>query len=158
MQARVDLLEPVKMKALFGLLALGLAALPLQNVSACAPPPPGWVPPTEQQRLNSFVSSATDIVYGIVTGPQTASDRTRLKILHVYRGTSKKGETIEAVPNWDFPIPYCAGMMGPPAPKPIGTYGLFAFRSGSPGLSFIPPKQVQTMIREGWIMSARARR
>jgi hypothetical protein len=145
------------MRAVLPLLALGLAFLPLQGASACPPLPPGSVPPTEQERLNGFVSGATDIVYGIVIGPEFASNRTRLKILHVYRGTSRKGDTMEAVPSWDFPIPYCAGMMAPPPAKPVGTYGLFAFRNGTLGLSFIPPEHVQTMIREGWIVSAQAR-
>jgi hypothetical protein len=145
------------MKAVLALLAVGIAALPVQGASACAPPPPGYVPPTEHELLKSFVTSASDIVYGIITGPGAAPDRSRLKILHVYKGTSRKGDTIDSAAGWDFPVPYCAGMGGPPAPKPVGIYGMFAFRQDGLGLSYIAPRHVRTMIEEGWIVSAQRR-
>ncbi len=46
-------------------------------------------------------------------------------------------------------------MMGAAPPKPVGAYGVVAFRDTSPELNFIKPEDVQIMIREGWIRSAR---
>ena len=142
------------MRILFASLATVAALVPVHGAAACAPPPPGWVPPTEYQRLKSFIGGASDIVYGVITN--TTGQRSRFKVLHVYRGPARKGETIETVASWDYPVPVCAGMMSPPPAKPVGTYGVATFRNGSPELNFIPMKHVQTMIAEGWIKSARA--
>lgn len=145
------------MKAFFAIFAAASALLPVQGALACAPPPPGYVAPTDHERLRSFVGNTTDLVYGIVTGPATAAGLSRLKILHVYRGSRKKGETVEAPPGWDYPVPYCAGMMGPPKPKPAGTYGMFALGTDHQALMYVAPKHVKMMIEEGWIRSAGAR-
>jgi hypothetical protein len=48
-------------------------------------------------------------------------------------------------------------MGGPPLPKPVGAYGVVAWAASSPALNFIEPKNVQIMIDQGWIKSARAK-
>jgi hypothetical protein len=68
----------------------------------------------------------------------------------------KKGSTIAAPIGWGHPVPVCAGMMGPAPAKPIGAYGVIAFTSSQPELNFISPGDVQIMIKNGWIRSARA--
>jgi hypothetical protein len=125
--------------------------------TACPPPPPGWVPPTQEQRLERSLTGATDIVYGVVTRSGSVGSTSRFKVLHVYRGGLKKGSFVEAKPGWGHPTPVCAGMMGPPHPRPFGAYGVIAFNAASPELNFIQPEDVQIMIREGWIRSAQAR-
>jgi len=145
------------MKASIVGIGLALAMLPVEAATACAPPPPGYVEPTPYQRLERFVGQATDIVYGVVRQSGARGEPSRFEIVHVYRGNFKKGDMLEAVPGWDHPEPFCAGMSGPPLPKPAGSYGVIAFRATSPELSFVKPDDVQTMIRQGWIRSARAR-
>ena len=137
--------------------ALVLAAFPFHAASACAPPPPGYVYPTAFERLERHVRTATDILYGVIVEAGARGEPSRLRVLHVYRGAAKKGDIIEAPVGWDHPEPFCAGMSGPPDPKPVGTYGVIAFRSASPQLAFITPSDVQTMIGQGWIKSAQAR-
>ena len=142
--------------ALFGL-AAAAALIPLESAQACAPPPPGWVQPTELQFLERSLKGTTDIVYGVVTKAGMPGEPERLKVIHVYRGTARKGDVIERPPGYGHPVPYCAGMMGLPRPQPVGTYGVFAFASDKPDLNFIAPKYVQMMIKQGWIRSAQAR-
>jgi hypothetical protein len=141
------------------LIALGVIAgvLPVQPALACPPPPPGWVPPTETQFLANSLSGVTDIVYGVVTRQGGPGEPSLLKVIHVYRGTTNKGDTIAAPPGYGHPIPVCAGMGGPPIAKPAGAYGVVAWTATSPALNFIKPEHVQIMIREGWIKSAQAR-
>ena len=134
-----------------------LAALAAQPASACTTPPPPYVHPTEHQLLERFVTNATDIVYGVITRSGERGQPSRFKVLHVYRGSRKKGDVIDAPLGWGHPEPFCAGMVGPPHPKPVGTYGVIAFQDTSPQLGFIRPSDVQTMIKERWIRSARAR-
>ena len=145
------------MRVHFAALAATAAVLPMQGALACPPAPPGYVPPTDQEHLRAFVSGAPDIVYGIVTKNAEAGERSRLKILHVYKGGRKKGEKIDVQPGHDYPVPYCAGMMAPPTGKPAGTWGVFAIRSGGSELNAITPAHVQMMIDQGLIRSARAR-
>ena len=80
------------MRILVASLAAAAAIVPVHGAAACPPPPPGWVPPTEYEHLKGFVDGASDIVYGIIT--QTSGQRSRFKVLHVYRGTARNGETI----------------------------------------------------------------
>ena len=145
------------MKAAFIALGLFAAVLPVQTALACPPPPPGWVQPTETQFLANSLNGVTDIVYGVVTRTGRQGEPSLLKVIHVYRGTAKKGDTIAAPPGYGHPIPVCAGMGGLPPVKPVGAYGVVAWTASSPALNFIEPKDVQIMIREGWIKSARAR-
>ena len=134
------------------------AALPLQGALACPPPPPGYVPPTAEQLLERSLQNVGDIVYGVVTkagAPGEASSS--FKIIHVYRGDLRAGQTVQAVPGWGHPEPVCVGMMSPAYPQPVGTYGVVAFAKGQRTLNFISPENVQIMIDKGWIKSARAR-
>lgn len=145
------------MKAIVRIGAATLAFVPLQGALACPPPPPGWVPPTHEQSLERSLSGATDIVYGFITREAAAGAPAEFRVLHVYRGTRKKGETIEAPVGWGHPTPVCVGMMGAAPPKPKGAYGVIAFAKHAPLLEFISPEDVQLMIQRGWIRSARAR-
>ena len=133
-------------------LVLGLA----EAARACPPPPPGYVQPTHEQRLQRSLSGATDIVYGVITRPAASGEPARFKVLHVYRGAHKRGETIESPVGWGHPTPVCVGMMGPAPAKPLGAYGVIAFARHAPQLELIAPEDVQLMIRRGWIRSARA--
>ena len=146
------------MKCLLILAAATVAALPIEPAAACPPPPPGWVPPTEEQRLESFVTQADDIVYGVVTqSGADANSPSQFKVYHVYRGGHRKGDTIAAVTSWDHPVPVCAGMMTPPPPKPVGTYGVAVLDKSHGVINFLSPEHVQVMIAKGWIKSAQAR-
>ncbi|HEY8591896.1 MAG TPA: hypothetical protein VIL42_03415 [Sphingomicrobium sp.] len=137
-------------------LAAIAAAASASPAFACAPPPPGWVPPTHEQLIERFTKQADHIVYGIIA-PSAAGDRkSMLKVLHVYKGGLRKGYTIEGTASFDLPVPHCSGMMMPPDEKPVGTYGVFALRGDSPELNMIKPEDVQLMIRKGWIRSAQA--
>jgi len=140
-----------------GLAAAAAAIVPTHGASACPPLPPGYVPPTDEQRLDDFARRSDIIVYGVVTGTARPGERSRLKILHVYKGNVRKGQTILAQTGFDYPVPACAGMMGPPPPKANGTYGVVALRTDAWGLTFIKAKDVQMMIERGLIRSARAR-
>ena len=80
-------------------LSIVLTALMLGSAgaaSACPPPPPGYVQPTHEQLLQRSLSGATDIVYGVITKPAASGQPARFKVLHVYRGAYKKGQTIHA--------------------------------------------------------------
>ncbi len=146
------------MKAALFTLGLMAAILPVSPALACPPPPPGWVPPTETQMLSRSLNGMTDIAYGVVTrSSNTPGAPALFKVIHVYRGTLRKGQTIDAPPGWGHPTPVCAGMMGPATAQPVGAYGVIAFARTSPMIDFIKPEHVQIMIREGWIKSARAR-
>ena len=138
-------------------IAAAVAALPVEAALACPPPPPGWVPPTHEQMLERSLSGATDIAYGVITRPAAAGAPASFKVLHVYRGTLKKGQTIEAPVGWGHPTPVCVGMMGAAPPLAKGAYGVIAFARHAPLLEFIKPNDVQLMISRGWIRSARAR-
>ena len=141
--------------ALAGVAALATALLPAGVAEACPPPPLGYIQPTEFERLQRFVAGTSDIVYGqVVASPD---GRPRFKVYHVYRGSERAGTTLQWAPDWDFPVPVCAGMMTAPGPKPVGTYGVVAFRTDSAGLVLMRPDDVQTMIAQRWIRSARAR-
>ena len=146
----------MKILALAAVVATALfAAAP---ADACPPMLPGTVPPTEEQRLESFVTGATDIVYGVITSSAAdANTPSQFKVHHVYRGGLRKGDTIEAVTSWNHPVPVCAGMMTPPPPKPVGTYGVAVVDKSHGVVNFISPDHVQLMIARGWIKSARAR-
>ena len=144
------------MRSLLVVFAISAAALP-DSAGACPPPPPGWVPPTHKERLKRSLADTTDIVYGIVERSGAPGEPSLFKVLHVYQGAAKKGEIIEAPAGWGHPVPVCAGMMGAAPSTPPGTYGVIAFRDPSPELNFITPEDVQTMIKEGWIQSARTR-
>ena len=129
--------------------------LPIEAALACPPPPPGWVPPTHEQFLERSLSGATDIVYGVITKAAAAGEPASFTILHVYRGSRKKGDRIEAPVGWGHPTPVCIGMMGAAPPKPVGAYGVIAFDAHAPLLEFVSANDVQLMIRRGWIKSAR---
>lgn len=101
----------------FVTLAAAASLIPAEPALACPSAPPGYVPPTEQEHLRRFVSDAPEIVYGVVTGTAKPGERTRLKILHVYKGAARKGQVVEAYPGHDYPVPFCAGMMAPPQSK-----------------------------------------
>jgi hypothetical protein len=138
-------------------LGIIFALHPAQPALACPPPPPGWVPPTETEFLANSLRDVTDIVYGQITRTGRPSEPSLLKVIHVYRGTARKGDTIAAVPGYGHPTPVCAGMGGLPIAKPVGAYGVVAFNRANPALDFVQPKSVQIMIDQGWIKSARAR-
>ena len=120
-------------------------------------PPPGWVPPTQEQRLERSLTDVTEIVYGVVTRTSQPEKPALFKVHHVYRGTSMEGKTVEAPLGWGHPEPFCLGMMSAAPGHPIGAYGVIAFRHTSPVINLIKPDDVQIMIREGWIRSAQAR-
>jgi hypothetical protein len=144
------------MKASTIVIAAALASAPVAAL-ACPPPPPGWVEPTHEQLLERSLKGATEIVYGVITRSAEAGEPAAFKVLHVYRGSARKGDTIVAPVGWGHPVPYCVGMMGAAPPRPQGAYGVIAFARHAPILEFIKPDDVQLMIRRGWIKSARAR-
>lgn len=144
------------MKAAF-LVATALAVMPMQGALACPPPPPGYVEPTHEQLLERSLSGATDILYGVITESAAPGQPARFKVLHVYRGSNRTGDTLVAPVGWGHPTPVCAGMMGAAPARPTGAYGVIAFARHAPQLDFIQPDDVQLMIERGWIRSARAR-
>lgn len=134
-----------------------VAALTAQASWACPPPPPGYVPPTEEQLLERSLTNVTDIVYGVVVPGGVPEKSSNFKIIHVYRGSLRQGEVIEADAGWGHPAPFCLGMMSAAYPRPVGSYGVVAFRDGRRELNFISPDHVRMMIGKGWIKSAQAR-
>lgn len=144
------------MKA-FTILVCAACALPLDAAFACPPPPPGWVPPTHEQLLERSLKGTTDIAYGVISRSAEPGAPASFKVLHVYRGSLRKGQTIEAPVGWGHPIPFCVGMMSAAPALPKGAYGVVAFARHAPQLEFIKPDDVQLMIRRGWIRSARPR-
>jgi len=133
-----------------------IAIMPLQGARACPPPPPGYVQPTHEQLLKRSLSGATDILYGVIVEGAAPGQPARFRIVHVYRGSRRKGDTIEAPVGWGHPTPVCAGMMGAAPARPPGAYGVIAFARHAPQLDFIQADDVQLMIRRGWIKSARS--
>ena len=140
---------------LFAAAMLVLLTVGATSADACLPPPPGMVeppPPTKEAKAKGIFNWSTDIVYGVVTSDP--DDKTRFKVLHVYKGTLKRGQIIE--PNWSvgFDAPPCASMMGGWPPAFRGTYGVIAYRD-SPELSFVDDKYLQEMFLAKLIVSAR---
>jgi hypothetical protein len=114
------------------------------------------VQPTHEQLLKRSLSGATDILYGVIVEGAAPGQPARFRIVHVYRGSRRKGDTIEAPVGWGHPTPVCAGMMGAAPARPPGAYGVIAFARHAPHLDFIQADDVQLMIRRGWIKSARS--
>ena len=133
------------------------ALLPLQGALACPPPPPGYVPPTQEQILERSLKGVGDIVYGVVTQGGLPGRPSSFKVIHVYRGNLRVGDTVQTTPGWGHPEPFCVGMMYEADPKSVGTYGVVAFAQGQRKLNFISPENVRIMIDKGWIKSAQAR-
>ena len=131
------------------------ALLTAQPALACAPPPPGWIPPTPAQVRSNGVGQATDIVYGRIEAQPGGAPA--LKVYHVYKGTRAIGELVPVATGYDFPVPVCAGMVPPPPPKPTGTYGVFLMGPYSAQPVLVSEPEVQAMIAEGLIRSAQAR-
>ena len=119
--------------------------------SACLPPPPGWVPPTEEERVRSGAQWATDIVYGEVTRGSGSGGTPRFRILHVYKGSLRPGMTINADTAWGLDAPMCAGMIMPP-PVVRGRRGVIFF-SGRPELKFLSDRELELMIACGFIQA-----
>lgn len=145
------------MRNLLVTLTLVTAVLPMHSLRACPPPPPGYVEPTPEERLRRSLSDTTDVVYGVVRRGAEPGKSARFEIFHVYRGEARKGDVVDAPFGWGHPVPQCVGMYGPAPALPVGAYGVIAFASTAPELNFIKPEDVQVMIRQGWIRSARAR-
>lgn len=138
-------------------IAAAAAAMVPAQAMACPPPPPGYVPPTEEKIVERSLIGVSDIVYGVITRSGPSAAESRLKVLHVYKGNLKKGDTVKAPPGWGHPAPFCLGMMAEAPQKPVGTYGVVVLKPDRWELNFVTPEHVQIMIREGWIRSARAR-
>ena len=122
--------------------------------SACLPPPPGWVPPTEEERVRSAAQWATDIVYGEVTRGSGSGGTPRFRILHVYKGSLRPGMTINADRPGAWIAPMCAGMIMPP-PVVRGRRGVIFF-SGRPELNFLSDRELELMIAGGFIQAQAA--
>lgn len=146
------------MRLLSGVAFLLVATIsPLQGAWACPPPPPGYVPPTQEQVLERSLRSVSDIVYGVVTDGGVPGRASTFEVIHVYRGNLRAGDKLQTTPGWGHPEPVCVGMMSEAHPKPVGTYGVAAFADGQRALDIISPENVQIMIEKGWIKSARQR-
>lgn len=117
--------------------------------SACLPPPDGWVPPTEEQRVASAARWSTDIAYGEVVRGSDNGRTPRFRILHVYKGALRPGTTIAAAPGWGLDPPICAGMFMPP-PVLRGQRGVILF-SQYPELNFLSDSELQLMFARGFI-------
>lgn len=148
----------VKRKSIFvrSILAAGFLTLFETSAAACLPPPPGWQPPSAEERVRGAVNWATDIAYGVmVRGSFGDEGQTRFRIIHVYKGSHRPGSVIEAPLGWGLEPPMCAGMLGGPPPLPRGTYGVVLFQSERPELNFVSDQDLQLMFTLGLIQSAR---
>jgi hypothetical protein len=132
----------------FALSGLLLAASP---AGACLPPPPDWVPPSDEAVTERLVEGSTDIVHGIVTrreGPK----RPLFKVLHVYRGTLKPGQTLE-IHRHDYAGNFtCLTIPRPPLLK--GTEGLAAYDRQSRSLILFG-RHAQIAFDKGWLPRGR---
>jgi len=125
---------------------------PASWANACPPPIPGL---TEAQRLKPGFDAATDIVYGVVIKGARDGQKARFKVIHVYKGVLTPGMIVEAVPDYGFDA-QCLGMIQPPPPSASkGEYGVVAFNSRSPALTFVDALTLKVAFEEGWIRSAR---
>lgn len=133
---------------------VALAALGICGESAavaCLPPPPGWVPPTQEEIVRSAANNATDIVYGEIVRDGFSGRTPRFRVIHVYRGRLRPGQTIEARHGWGINPPMCAGMLGGPPPVPRGTRGTILFRAERPVLDFLGERDLELMLAGGFI-------
>jgi len=143
---------PFRLAALAFTLWIGAAA------SACPPSlpddPPPPPPPTAEQRARAIAASP-NIVYGIVTRYDEDSGTSRFRVVHVYKGSLRPGQVIEAPAGWGPNAPSCTGTSQPP-PATRGTYGVIYFNPDYPALNFVADTDLAIMFREGLIQSARA--
>jgi hypothetical protein len=133
---------------------IGLAALIAARAgaaSACLPPPPDWVPPTDEERVRSAAAWASDIVYGEIVRGGMSGGTARFRIIHVHKGRLRPGMTIRARLGWGLDPPICAGMIGPPPPVPPGTRGTIVFQSDQRELNFLSDRELELMIAGGFI-------
>ena len=92
---------------------------------------------------------SSDIVYGvIVRGGKSAG---ALKVLHIYRGTLRPGQTIAIRSGWGYERPNCGMVMLPPLLK--GQSGVIAF-NGSPTFSPVYKAYLDAMFETGLIQHA----
>jgi hypothetical protein len=136
-------------------LAFALAALfDGAPASACLPPPPGWVEPSQEEQVRAAARWSTDIVYGVVV---RGSDREpeRFRVIHVYKGSLRPGTVLRVSRGWGLNPPLCHGMLDPP-PVMRGEYGVIFFNSDRPELNFLSDEELELMFSEGLIRSARA--
>jgi len=143
--------------------AIGLAVLAAARpgaASACLPPPPDWVAPTDGERVRSAAARASDIVYGEIVRGGMSGGTAHFRILHVHKGRLRPGMTIRARVGWGLDPPMCAGMIGPPPPAPRGTRGTIVFQSDRRELNFLSDRELELMIAGGFIQPrpTRARR
>src|SRR5687767_12560233 len=111
-------LSVAPVRAALAAAALALAAGP---ASACLPPPPGEIVPTEAEQVEWVGKRATDILYGVVVRGNYKGKPIRFKVLHVYRGAHRVGEVLDVEPGWGLNPPLC--ILSPP-PVPKGGWGV----------------------------------
>jgi hypothetical protein len=135
-------------------LALAAALLAPSAATACLPPPPGWKEPTHEEKIRRAYESSDDIAYG-VTGEGLGGSRLNFRVLHVYKGRLKPGDTIAVEESWGFEGAPCTGILHPPWPAGSGVAGVIGFPHDRPALNWIDSGWLEIMFRNGWIVSAR---
>jgi hypothetical protein len=134
------------------LFAAALAAT-ASAAPACLPPPPGWVEPTEDERVSGAARGAADIVYGEIVRSNHRHQQARLRVLHVYKGSARIGSILSLPVGWGLNPPMCAGMLGGPPPmrSARGERAVALIFPGMSELNFVDPDELAIMFRLGLI-------
>lgn len=141
----------------------GIAFLLFQASAAAACPPPP--PPSPSSPVRDVVSeareivtrrfdNASNIVYGVIVDTPKNGGAARFRVLHVYAGSLKVGEKIDAlaVDYHTIHRPVCPPP-GPAFPKK-GQYGVLAFHDSPPTIDFVDVCTLDYWFRNKWIRRA----
>lgn len=133
-----------------------IALMPLQGARACPPPPRGYAQPTHEQLLKRSLSGATDILYGVIVQGAAPGQPARFRIVHVYRGSRRKGDTIEAPVGWGHPTPRVRRNDGCSACQATWRLRRNRFCAPRPPAGLHPGRRRAIDDQTGWIKSARS--
>lgn len=134
--------------------AVAAALLAPSAAQACLPPLTETKEPTREEKVRRAYEYSDDIVYG-VTGEGLGDSRLTFRVVYVYKGRLKPGDTIVVEKSWGFEEPPCTGMPYPPWPIASGSYGVIGFPHDRPALNWLDSADLEIMFRNGWIVSAR---
>lgn len=135
-----------------------LAAILMFHASpalACPPPPP---PPPDRDLGAEAREAATErfknsynIVYGVITDAPKNGGKARFRILHVYAGSLKVDERLDAWALDYFAIHRANCPVYTAVVPKKGEYGVLAFRGNLPVIDFVDSCTLDYWFRKKWI-------
>jgi|GEM_PF-3347372 len=132
---------------------LGLAVVP-SAASACLPLLPGERLPTSEEILRAGVERSPHVLYGVVIRGSDAAGAVLFRVLHVYKGSLQPGAVITLKPGDGYEPRLCY-IATPEYSIPRGEYGVVFARTAANTYDFIAPNDVEMLLREGLLQSAR---